>query len=78
VQELVPQFLGERCRVFTTRCCINELKKLGLGGALLRFIGVVAPVSPVCIPCEFMEFMESNIVDCSLRGSLLCLELTFR
>jgi hypothetical protein len=33
VQDLVPQFLGEKCRVFTTRCCVNELKKLGLSGA---------------------------------------------
>ena len=33
VQDLVPQFLGEKCRVFTTRCCVNELKKLGLTDA---------------------------------------------
>lgn len=33
VQDLVPQFLGEKCRVFTTRCCVNELRKLGLNGA---------------------------------------------
>ena len=30
VQDLVPQFLGEKCRIFTTRCCVNELKRLGL------------------------------------------------
>jgi rRNA-processing protein FCF1 len=37
IQSLIPQFLGEKCRIFTTRCCIDELKRLGpnLSGTLL-------------------------------------------
>ncbi len=47
VQDLVPQFLGEKCRVFTTRCCVNELRKLGLTGTSQLGAGVAAVL---CLP----------------------------
>lgn len=29
VQDLVPQFLGEKSRIFITQCCLEELRKMG-------------------------------------------------
>jgi rRNA-processing protein FCF1 len=29
VEDLVPQFLGEKSRILITRCCLEELRKLG-------------------------------------------------
>lgn len=29
VQDLVPQFLGEKSRIFVTQCCLEELRKMG-------------------------------------------------
>ena len=78
VQDLVPQFLGEKCRVFTTRCCVNELRKLGLTGAprlalsgSMYLAGAPRPAEPSCAAI-------AHYCTASLSDSHLCMNGTRR